>query len=63
MVIQNNPTNNTWLNYRSQLGIGDPQYVEHVFSYIKDKKITILDNNGNPTSINLNNQIKNSKQL
>ena len=61
--LKNDPTNNSWLNYRSALGIGDPEYVEHVFSYMKDKKITVLDHNGNPISINLNNQIKNSKQL
>lgn len=60
--LKDDPTNNAWLNYRSFLGIGDPEYVEHVFSYLNTKAIKVLDKDGNQVTINLNNELKNSKQ-
>ena len=54
--LRNNPTNNEWLRYRAFLNTGDPEYVEHVFSFLKDNtKITILDRSSKPISITLSN--------
>ena len=61
--LKNNPTNNEWLNYRAFLHTGDPEYVEHIFSFIKDKNISILDENNNKINITLENNIEKSKQL
>ena len=48
------PTNTMWLNYREFLNTGDPQYVEHVFSYLPDEtEITVLKRDGTPVSITL----------
>lgn len=61
--LKNDPTNNKWLDYRSFLNTGDPEYVEHVFSFIKNKNISILDKNNNKINITLENNIEKSKQL
>lgn len=54
--IKYNPTNNVWLKYRAFLNTGDPQYIEHVFSFMdNDTKITVLDRDGNPISIRITN--------
>lgn len=46
--IRNNCTNPEWLNYRNTISVGDPQYIEHVFSYIpSDTTLTIKDRDGN----------------
>ena len=42
-----NNKNNAWLNYRSFLGVGDPEYVEHCLRYIPEGytvKIKRVDN-------------------
>ena len=51
----NDQTNNSWLNYREFLQTGDSQYVEHVLSYLNSDKITVLNNNGEQISVNINN--------
>ena len=63
-TLEKDPTNNLWLNYRSFLNTGDPEYVEHVFSYLDNKSnIKVLDKNGNEISIELDNDKQNSKHL
>lgn len=55
--IINDSTNNKWLEYRNNISVGDPKYIEHVFSYLGDNKtITIQDRNGNNHSIKIVNE-------
>ena len=61
--MSSNPTSNQWLNYRSFLNTGDPEYIEHVFSYLdNDTQITVLDRNSNEIRIKIKNDYKKSKQ-
>lgn len=54
--LENNPTNNSWLNYREAIGIGDSEYIEHVFSYIPNNTpLTVKDRNGKNHSITIKN--------
>lgn len=60
--IENNQENNEWLNYREIIGIGDPEYVEHVYSFLPNNyTISVLDRNGNEKTIALIND--NVKQI
>lgn len=60
--IENNQENNEWLNYREIIGIGDPEYVEHVYSFLPNNyTISVLDRNGNEKTIALIND--NLKQI
>lgn len=48
---------NGWLEYRDILGIGDPEYVEHVCSWIGDEvTINNVENNGNIVNLSINNK-------
>lgn len=54
--LENNPTNNSWLNYREAIGIGDPEYIEHVFSYIPNNTtLTVKDRTGANHTITIKN--------
>ena len=45
--LENDPTNNSWLNYTESIGIGDSEYIAHVFSYLKDNTtLSIKDRDG-----------------
>ena len=60
--IENNQENNEWLNYREIIGIGDPEYVEHVYSFLPNNyTISVLDRNRNEKTIALIND--NVKQI
>ena len=60
--MTNNPIKNNWLNYRNFLNTGDPEYVEHVFSYLDDNtELSVLDRNSNQVSIKITNDYKKSK--
>lgn len=45
-----------WMEYRDMLGVGDPQYVEHVFSWIGDEiNINNVKSDGKIINLNINN--------
>ena len=50
-----------WLEYRNIVPVGDEKYLEHVLSYIPTNTITILDSNGNPLKIKIQNDYINEK--
>lgn len=50
-----------WLEYRNIVPVGDKEYLEHVLSYIPTNTITILDSNGNPLKIKIQNDYINEK--
>ncbi len=57
------PTNDEWMNYRSFIGVGDPQYVEHVFSYLdQDQKLTITTDN-HYINLNIHNDLEKQKEV
>ncbi len=59
----NDPTNSEWMRYRSFLGIGDPEYVEHVFSYLNpEEKLTITTSNQIIT-LNIANDYEKTKEV
>lgn len=53
--MKNNPNGNVWTAgpERQALGVGDPKYPDHVFSYLGTKQITVLNKDGNPITVNL----------
>ena len=53
--MKNNPNGNVWTEgpERRNLGVGDPKYPDHVFSYLGTSQITVLNANGNPVTVNL----------
>ena len=58
--LENNPTNSAWLNYREPLNMGDPNYVEHVFSYLPNNtRLTVLDRDGVEHSVSIANDYVN----
>ena len=62
--IKSNVTDPLWLNYRQFLGVGDPQYVEHIFSFIPSNTIiTVKDRDGNDHSIQIVNDNVNTIQM
>ena len=45
--LEKSPTNNAWLNFREVLSMGDPEYVEHTYSYLPNHTtLTVLDREG-----------------
>lgn len=45
--LENDPTNNSWLNYTNSVGMGDSKYIGHVLSYLKNNTtISIKDRDG-----------------
>lgn len=53
-TLRNDPSNNSWLQYRDILSIGDSKYVEHVFSYLPNEtNITIKDQDYNDVNIKI----------
>lgn len=62
--MTNNPTDNTWLNYRSYLDIGDPEYVEHVFSYLdNNSELSVKDRNNRTISIKIINDYEKANHM
>ena len=50
--IKNDPS--VWLNYRNVVHVGDPHYIENVFSYVKSGTVlTIKDRDGNDLPIRI----------
>lgn len=61
--LRNSQTNNSWLEYRNIVSAGDPQYIEHIFSYIpNNSKITIKDTEGNNYSVLIQNDFVNENE-
>lgn len=61
-ALEKSPSNNSWLDYRAYLGIGDPEYVEHVLSYLPNNTtITVKDDQGNNHSIKIVNDYEKEK--
>lgn len=53
---------NGWLEYRDILGIGDPEYIEHVCSWIGNEvTINNTKNNGNMVNLSINNKSQTKK--
>ena len=59
--IMEDRTNNGWLEYRNLVDEGDPQYLEHVLSYMDTNKITIMDPNTNPLTVTFTNDYQTEK--
>ncbi|MBQ6323843.1 MAG: transglycosylase SLT domain-containing protein [Bacilli bacterium] len=60
--IKNNPTINCWLNYRKNISVGDPEYVEHVLSYLDTGSLTVRTSTGDIVTVNLKNDYQKSVQ-
>lgn len=61
--LKDDPTNSVWLSYRKVVSVGDPIYVEHVFSYIPNNTvISIKDRDGYDHSIKVVNDNVNTIQ-
>ncbi len=60
--LEKTPTNNSWLNFREALNMGDPEYVEHTFSYLPNNTtLTVLDRDGTEHYVTISNDyIKNN---
>lgn len=61
-TILNDVNDNGWLEYRDILGIGDPEYIENVLSWVGDKvTINNVQSNGNVVNLSIcnENQTKN----
>ena len=57
--LVNDQSNNKWLDYRELLQTGDSKYIEHVLNYLNSDKITVLNDEGQQISININNEFTN----
>lgn len=52
--LENDPTNNSWLNYTGTVGMGDSEYIGHVFSYLKNNTtLSIKDRDGTNHNITI----------
>ena len=61
--MRENPNNNDWLQYREFLGIGDPQYIEHVFSFLPNhSNLTVLKRNRQPVTVHIINDQQKTQQ-
>jgi len=60
--IRKNANNNAWLKYRDSLNIGDPQYLEHVFSYLGNTELTVLTRDGEQVSVTITNDYQKNIQ-
>ena len=55
--ILSDPLDTGWLEYRYLPGIGDPEYIENVFSYLgEDSYIKNIKKDGTVVNININNE-------
>lgn len=62
--LKSDTTNPAWLSYRAFLGVGDSQYIEHIFSFIpSDTVLTVVDRDGNNISLKIVNESVNNLQL
>lgn len=62
--LKSDTTNPAWLSYRAFLGVGDPNYVEHIFSFIESGTVlTVIDRDGNDISLQIVNENVNSLQI
>lgn len=62
--LRSSATNNSWLDYRASLEIGDPQYVEHVFSFLENNTtLTVNKRNNEPVSVQITNDYQRSNQI
>lgn len=56
-TILNDINDNGWLEYRNILGIGDPEYIENVLSWVGDKvTINNVQSNGNIVNLSISNE-------
>ncbi|MBQ8131936.1 MAG: transglycosylase SLT domain-containing protein, partial [Bacilli bacterium] len=53
--MRQNPTENSWLNYRAFLHTGDSKYVEHVFSYLGNDEVRVQKRNNETVKVALTN--------
>lgn len=53
--MRQNPTDNSWLNYRAFLNTGDSKYVEHVFSYLGSNEVSVQKRNNETVRVALTN--------
>ena len=61
--LENDPTNNSWLNYTESIGIGDSEYIAHVFSYLKDNTtLSIKDRDGSNHNITIINDYQKQRK-
>ena len=52
--LENDPTNNSWLNYTGTVDMGDSEYIGHVFSYLKNNTtLSIKDRDGTNHNITI----------
>ena len=53
--MKNDPNGNVWTEgpERRNLGVGDPEYPAHVFSYLGTRQITVLNKDGQPVTVHL----------
>lgn len=62
--IKDNITNPEWLNYRKTIHVGDPLYIEHVFSYVESGTVlSIKDRDGNNINLQIVNDNVNTLQI
>lgn len=59
----NDPTNNEWMNYRSYLGVGDPEYVEHVFSFLNPEENLKITTQNKIITLNIQNDYIKTKEV
>ena len=60
--ILSNPSDTGWLEYRNIINMGDPNYVENVFSYLgEDSYINNVKRDGTIVNLNINNQVSSKK--
>lgn len=61
--LESDPTNNSWLNYTESIGIGDSEYIAHVFSYLKDNTtLSIKDRDGSNHNITIINDYQKQRK-
>ena len=60
--LRTSPEKSDWLQYRSFLNIGDPQYVEHVLSFLANNTVlTMKKQDNSPISIQIVNDYQKTK--
>ncbi len=62
--MKNNMEELEWLDYREFLNVGDPKYVEHVFSFLpNNEKITVKNRAGQEISLRVCNEIEKMRNI
>ena len=61
--MKKDPTNNAWLRYRAFLNVGDPEYVEHVFSYLDTDTLSVRTKDNEEITIKIINDYQKDKEL